>query len=253
MKLMKRRVWAGCTLDQEVMVVSDPQDGDIRKARPKLRFKNEEERAKHRLDRARREFIRRFNETFRAGDAYDTLTFDDAHEVHTFAEARRVRDNYYDRLRRACPEAVICIVMGRGKTTSRIHLHMVTQGVPEEVIRAKWKEGMVLQNEHRELREHNYYPDAEGRKVDHGQDFRGLAAYLFDHWSEEQGGHYYKASRNMRAPEREEREECRELYTDHYPPEAPAGYQYIGCDTTPFGFVCYHYIRTPERSHRRRQ
>lgn len=245
MKLVKRNVWAGVTLDQEVMIVSDPKDGDIKKARPKLRFKSEEERAKHRMDMARRAFIRKFNETFRPGDFYSTLTFDDEHEVHTFAEARRIRDNYYKRLKRACPGAVICIVMGRGMTTSRIHFHLVTQGVTEEVIRGKWTWGMVLKPI-RVLREHNYYEDDTGRKVDHGADFQGLAAYLFDHWTPEQGGHYYKASRNMRQPEPDDPEECEELYTDKYPPQAPEGYLYIGCDATPFGYVCYHYIKAPE-------
>lgn len=244
MKLMKRRVWAGCTLDQEVMVVTDPKDGDIRTARPKLRFKNDEERAKHRMDMARRAFIRKFNATFRAGDLYATLTLDDEHEVHTFPEARRVRDNYYKRLRRACPEAVVCIVMGRGKTTSRIHFHLVTQGVPEEIIRGKWTWGMVLKPV-RVLREHNYYKDETGHEVDHGQDFKGLAAYLFDHWTSEQGGHYYKASRNMRQADREERKECKRRYTDAYPPKAPKGYIYIGCDATPYGYICFHYVLTP--------
>lgn len=246
MKLVKRNVWAGVTLDQEVMIVSDPKDGDIKKARPKLRFKTEEERAKHRRDRARQAYIRKFNATFQAGDSYDTLTFDNAHEVHTFAEARRIRNNLYRRLQRACPEAIFTIVMGRGETTNRIHFHLVAHGLPEEVIWAKWKEGLVLKNPNRLLREHNYYPDETGRKIDHGQDFRGLASYMFDHWTEEQGGHYTKCSRNMRQPEPDDPEECEELYTDKYPPQAPEGYLYIGCDATPFGYVCYHYIWAPK-------
>lgn len=250
MKLMLRKVWAGCTLDQEVMVARDHKDGDIKKAKPKLRFKNDEERAKHRRDMARRRFIRKFNDTFRAGDLYATLTFDDAHEIHTFQEARRVRDNYCRRLQRAYPGAVICIVMGRGKTTSRIHFHLVTQGVPEEIIRAKWTWGMVLEPI-RVLREHNYYLDEDGRKVDHGQDFRGLATYLFDHWTEEQGGHYVKCTRNMSRGEREDPEECETLYTDRYPPEAPEGYIYIGCDATPYGYICFHYILVPKATRKR--
>lgn len=246
MKLMKRRIFAGCTLDQEVMVVTDPKDGDIRKARPKLRFKDEAQRVKHRMDMARRAFIRKFNATFRAGDLYATLTFDDEHEVHTFTEARRVRDAYYKRLRRACPEAVVCIVMGRGMTTSRIHFHLVTQGVPEEIIRAKWSWGMVLKPV-RVLREHNYYEDETGQKVDHGQDFKGLASYLFDHWTPEQGGHYYKVSRNMLQADREKRVECKRRYTDAYPPRPPKGYLYIGCDPTPYGYICFHYVLAPNR------
>lgn len=246
MKLMKRRVWAGCTLDQEVMIVSDPKDGDIKKARPKLRFKTEEERAEHREKMALKRFVRRFNATFRAGDLYATLTFDDAHEVHTFAEARRVRDIYWRRLRRRFPEAVIVLVMGRGKSTSRIHFHLVAQGISGKALKACWTWGMVLEPI-RVLREHNYYIDAQGNKVDHGADFRGLATYLYQHWTEEQGGCHYKATRNMQGPDREEQRECKRRYTDKYPPKPPKGYLYIGCDISPWGYACYHYVLDPHR------
>lgn len=251
MKLMLRRVWAGATLDQEVMCCTDPESGKIQDAKPKLRFKDEAQRAKHRRDMARRIFIRKFNATFRAGDLYATLTLDDEHEVHTFAEAWRIGNAFWRKLRRVDPDVVMVLVAGRGKATSRIHFHLVCQGIPAEVIRAKWTWGMVLQPI-RVLREHNYYEDADGRKVDHGQDFRGLASYLFNHWTEEQGGHYYKGTRNMRQPDREEQEECEELYTDAYPPEAPEGYLYIGCDATPYGYVCYHYVVAPAVAKRTR-
>lgn len=245
MKLVKRKVWAGVTLDQEVMIVSDPKDGDIRKARPKLRFKSEEEREEHREKMALKRFIRLFNATFRPGDLYATLTFDDDHEVHTFAEARRVRDAYWRRLRRRWPEAAMCLVMGRGKSTSRIHFHLVAQGMPGEGLTACWSWGMVLEPI-RVLREHNFYMDAQGNKVDHGADFRGLAVYLFRHWTAEQGGCHYKATRNMRPPDREERTQCNRRYTEANPPKAPKGYLYIGCDVTPWGYACYHYVLKPE-------
>lgn len=250
MKLMKRRIFAGCTLDQEVMVVTDPKDGDIRKARPKPRFKNDEERAEHRRGMARRRYIRKFNATFRAGDLYATLTFDDEHEVHTFPEARQVRDIYWRRIRRINPDVKLSLPMGRGKTTGRIHIHAVAQGVSAEDLKRCWTWGMVLEPI-RVLREHNYYLDADGRKVDHGQDFRGLAAYLFDHWTEEQGGHYVKCTRNMIQADREEPEECETLYTDQYPPEAPEGYVYIGCDPTPYGYICFRYVWRPGRDKKR--
>lgn len=241
MKQLKRRIFAGTTLDQEVMPCTDPVSGDIKKAKPKLRFKDDAERAKHRMDMARRHFIRVFNATFRAGDLYATLTFDDAHEVHTFAEARRIRDNYWRRLRRACPRAVMVIVMGRGKSTSRIHFHLVAQNVPEEVLKRAWTWGMVLEPV-RVLRSHNTYEN-----VDHGADFRGLATYLFNHWTPEQGGHYYKATRNVQQPDREKPTEAKRRYSPKRPPDAPKGYLYIGCDPTPYGYVCYHYILDPKR------
>lgn len=236
---MKRPVYAGCTLDIEVMACTDPASGKIRDAKPKLRFKDDAERAKHRMDMARRRFIRKFNATFRAGDLYATLTFDDAHEVHTFSEARRIRNAFWRRLRRAYPEAVMVIVMGRGKSTSRIHFHLVTQGVPEEAIKKAWVWGMVLEPI-RVLRGHNTYDN-----VDHGADFRGLATYLFDHWTEEQGGHYYKGTKNMRQPDAEPQAEVKRKYTPDKPPKPPKGYLYIGCDPTPYGYACYHYVLDP--------
>lgn len=241
MKQLKRRVFAGVTLDQEVMPCTDPVSGNMKKAKPKLRFKDDNQRVKHRMDMARRHFIRVFNATFRAGDLYATLTFDDAHEVHTFAEARRIRDNYWRRLRRACPGAVMVIVMGRGKSTSRIHFHLVAQNVPEETLKKAWTWGMVLEPV-RVLRSHNTYDN-----VDHGADFRGLATYLFNHWTPEQGGHYYKPTRNMQQPDAEPQTEAKRRYSPQKPPHAPEGYLYIGCDPTPYGYVCYHYILDPKR------
>lgn len=241
---MKRPVYAGCTLDIEVMACTDPKSGKIRDAKPKLRFKDEAERVAHRMGMALRRFIRKFNATFRAGDLYATLTFDDDHEVHTFKEARRVRDAFWRRLRRAYPQTVMVIVMGRGKSTSRIHMHLVTQGVPEEAIRKAWVWGMVLEPI-RVLRGHNYYVNEDGEKADRGADFRGLATYLFNHWTEEQGGHYYKGTRNMTQPEPEEPTEVKRKYTADKPPRAPKGYLYIGSDQTPYGYACYHYVIDP--------
>ena len=75
--------------------------------------------------------------------------------------------------------------MGRGKGTHRIHFHMVSEGIPEEQIRKLWGMGEIVRIEH--LREHNYYSG-----IDHGQDYTGLANYLFGHWTPEQGGHRWK-------------------------------------------------------------
>lgn len=237
---MKRPVYAGSTLDIEVVTCTDPKSGKIKDAKPKLRFKDEAERAVHRMGMALRRFIRKFNATFRPGDLYATLTFDDAHEVHTFSEARRIRNAFWRKLRRAYPEAVMVIVMGRGKSTSRIHFHLVTQGVPEEAIKKAWAWGMVLEPI-RVLRAHNTYDN-----VDHGADFTGLATYLFNHWTEEQGGHYYKGTRNMKQPDPERPTEVKTKYSNKRPPKEPNGYLYVGCDTTPYGYACYHYVLDPK-------
>ena len=39
-----------------------------------------------------------YGNNFGPTSKYSTLTMDDEHEVHTFQEARRVRDNFYNRL-----------------------------------------------------------------------------------------------------------------------------------------------------------
>lgn len=73
---------------------------------------------------------------------------------------------------------------------------MISDGIPEETISGKWNDGSVIHIRH--LREHNYY-----NGVDYGQDYTGLADYLFNHWTPEQGGHRWKATRNLRQPEKE--------------------------------------------------
>lgn len=105
--------------------------------------------------------------------------------------------SYVRRLKYHAPDAKINIYMGRGKTTFRIHFHMISEGVSEKLIRDLWGLGDVLRIEH--LREHNYY-----NGVDYGRDYTGLANYLFDHWTPEQGGHRWKQTKNLKRPEREE-------------------------------------------------
>ena len=117
------------------------------------------------------------------------MTLDDEHEVHTFKEAKKIRDNYIRRLRYANPAAQIMIVMGRGKSTDRIHFHMLSNGLDERIIQAKWTAGTVVRLKH--LRKHNYY-----NGVDHGQDYTGLAEYLFGHWTPEQGVHRWRQTKN---------------------------------------------------------
>ena len=131
---------------------------------------------------ARRHHAQLFNEALRAGSSlYSTLTFDDENEVHTFPEARKIREVFLRRLRRRFPEARIMLYRGRGKSTERIHFHKVSEGIPKEVIKKQWiygGTGRIVT-----LREHNTY-----NGVDYGADFTGLANYLFNHWTPEQGG-----------------------------------------------------------------
>ena len=151
---------------------------DVKKAEPRPRFSSAEEYEDFKQRLARRNHARMFNATFSPASLYTTITLDNEHEVHTFAEADGIINPFWRRLRRLNPDAQIALYPGRGKTTSRIHFHMVSNGLTEEQIREKWDGGTIIRIEH--LREHNYY-----NGVDHGRDYTGLANYLFDHWTPE--------------------------------------------------------------------
>lgn len=239
MQRVKRRTFSGAVCEQEVYTVAE-RVRDVRTAKPpRPRFRDEEERAQHRLGISRRRHARIFNRNFGPTSYYSTHTLDDEHEVHTFAEAKRIVNNYVRRLKRAYPKARIMVYIGRGKNTHRIHVHMVSEGVPEEVIREKWGLGGVQRVVH--LREHNYYDG-----VDHGCDYTGLANYLFDHWTPEQGGHRWKQTSNMLAPEAEPAREAVREYTESRPPVAPKGYKLVETRATKYGYLYFKYVKIPE-------
>jgi len=240
---IKRRIFAGVVCEQIVFTVSDKVK-DIKKAQPRPRFKSEAERLEHKLGISRRRHARLVNENFSPTSLYSTLTFDNEHEVHTYEEARRIRDNYIRRLRYAAPDAKIIIYMGRGKSTQRIHFHMLSDGIPEEVIRNKWRCGDVLRIEH--LREHNFY-----NGVDHGRDYTGLANYLFDHWTPEQGGHRWKQTKNLRPAAHEDVAEVKRVYTETNTPQPPKGYKLVEAKATQFGYIYYKYVLDVKNSRRR--
>ena len=239
MRRVKRVTYSGTVCEQEVYMISG-RASDVRRAAPRLRFHDEEERAEHREKMARKHHAQLFNANFSPSSLYSTLTFDDENEVHTFRDAKRLRDNYVRRLRYAYPDAVIFIYMGRGKNTARIHFHMVSEGLTEEAIVGQWKYGTIRRIEH--LREHNHY-----NGVDHGTDYTGLANYLFDHWTPEQGGHRFKATRNARPPQKDEVKECKRLYSEDKPPRAPRGYTLVQTSSTRFGYIYYKFVKLPEK------
>lgn len=248
MQRVKTRLFSGAVCEQIVFNVPD-RVREIKKAEPRPRFKTEEERAQHRIGISRRKHARMFNAAFSPSSLYSTLTLDNEYEVHTFKEARRLRDNYYRRLKYHFPDAKIVIYMGRGKSTNRIHFHMVSDGVPEERITKLWGMGEIVRIEH--LKEHNYY-----NGIDHGQDYTGLANYLFDHWTPEQGGHRWKATQNMDKPEREPNTPVKRNYTENKPPRPPKGYILVESKATKYGYLYYKYVRQPEpdkRSGRKRK
>lgn len=237
MRRVKQRIFSGAVCEQIVYSVPD-RTRNIKESKPRPRFANDQERAEHRMAIARRRYIRMVNANFCPTSLYSTLTFDDEHEAHTFPEAKRIMDAYVRRLRRACPDARFTIVKGRGKSTQRIHFHMISEGIPRQIIREKWGLGEVTRIVH--LRKNCVY-----NGVDHGQDYTGLATYLFNHWTEEQGGHYYFATRNMNHPEAEEPKEALVLYSEDRPPRAPKGYVLVAATATKYG--CLHFTYVAER------
>lgn len=244
MQRIKRRIFSGVVCEQEVFSISD-RVSDRKKAEPRQRFKTEEEREQHRINISKRKHRRAFNENFSPRSLYSTLTMDDEHEVHDFRDMKRVRDNYIRRLKRAYPDAVIFAYIGRGKSTQRMHLHMVSEGVPEPAITEKWECGSVKRIEY--LREHNFY-----NGIDHGQDYSGLADYLFNHWTAEQGGHRWKQTKNARKPEVEEPKTAIRTYTENRPPIAPKGYVLVETQSTQYGYLYFKYVRVPEKRKRKK-
>ena len=133
--------------------------------------------------------------------------------------------------------------MGRGKHTRRIHFHMVSEGIPEEGIRSAWTYGKIVETD--ALRKINKRR-IDGQLVNCGQDYSALAAYMFAHWSSEQGGHRYFFTRNRKEPIVEAPKECRRRYTAEKPPRAPKGWRIIEVKTTDYGYACYKYVYDPQ-------
>lgn len=239
MKRIKKRIFSGVVCEQLVFSVGD-NTRRIKEAKPRPRFKNAEDRAQHRLQISRRQHARLVNENMDPSGLYSTLTFDTEYEVHTFQEAKIVRDRFWRRLTRRYPEAVIFLYMGRGKSTDRIHFHMLSRGIPRETIEEQWIYGSVVRIGN--LRSHNYYDNK-----DCGQDYTGLANYLFDHWTPEVGGHRWKATRNLRRPEEEDAKEVKRDYTLEKPPKPPKGYVLVEAKTNHYGYLYFKYVKLPPR------
>lgn len=245
MRRVKKRIFSGNVCEQIVYNVSDR--GDVKKAKPKKpRFKDEAEREAHRTGIAKRRFIRIVNANFTPAGYFATLTLDAASECHDFDEARIIRKNYVRRLLYRFPEAHIVIVMGRGRSTSRIHFHMLieAEGMTAEDVIAAWRDGTVTRIDH--LREHNRY---EG--VDLGRDYTAVATYMFEHWSAEQGGHYAYCSRTLAQPEEEAPRECVREYTPEKPPVEPKGFRYVSCIWNNYGYMIFKYVKEDRKAKKR--
>ncbi len=240
---VKKRIFAGTTCDQ---IIYNTSAGNP-KGRPRLRFKSENERAEHRRQIARRHHAALINANFTPAGYYCTFTFSAENEVHTMEEAKRERSNFRRRLLYKYKNAKVSLYIGRGKSTHRIHFHAFIEGIPEEEIIKAWHGGGVYRLEH--LRANN--KNAAGQDL--GTDFTAVANYCFDHWTPEQGGHYYSRTNNFVMPEEESPKEIKREYSPEHPPKAPKGYIYVSGYMTPYGYACYHYVIVPiKRKYERR-
>lgn len=234
---VKARTFSGVVCEQIVYMASN-KCKDPARAKLRPRFATDEDRAKHRNEIARKRHARLFNATFDPSAFYVTLTCDDEHELYNYKDAKAVLERYLRRLMYAYPDAVIFAYKGRGRSTERIHFHMVCKGIPREAIVEKWECGMVTRI--KRLRDHCYYDG-----VDHGQDYTGLANYLFNHWEPEQGGHRFATRGKYTKPDTEAPVEVKRPYSEDKPPVPPKGYILVEKKSTPYGYLYFKYVKKP--------
>lgn len=184
-KRHKRRKFSGRVCEQIVYTVAGGTDPKTsRPKKPRFQTREEQDEFNRKISEGKLEAL--VNANFGPTSLYSTLTLDAENEVHTAAEMRQIRNRFYRRLLYKYPNAKIVIVYGQGKSTSRFHLHMISDGIPEDEIGRIWGLGSVIEVRH--LREHNYYMDENGNKVDHGRDYKALADYLHGHWKRNSAG-----------------------------------------------------------------
>lgn len=235
MKRVKQEIYAGDVLEQ--MVFNVPDSVCMKKVRMRPRFKTPEEYEAFKNAEGLKRFTRLINANFTQRSKKGTLTCDDDHECHAYDEMRSVRSAFVRRIRRRFPDAKMIIVMGCANSAkSRIHLHYIIDGVPEADIRAAWTWGKVVECE--SLREHNLYDG-----VDHGRDYKGIAAYYWKHWTPDQGRTHYYATKNLVHPKPETAREVKRNYTVTKPPRAPKGYSLVEARETEFGYLYFKYVK----------
>jgi len=236
---LRRDLQSGSVLEIEIFPVSN-RTKDIDKVKPKLQTMSQEERDRHKHLISRRLFIRKFNHNFSPSSLYTTLTLNNEYEVHTFSEAKKLLDNYINRLIYLYPDAKVMAVMGRGKKTNRIHFHIVSDGISAIAIRSRWVEGDVVRIE--SLREDNYY---NGKN--HGRDYTGLAGYLFDHWTPEQGTRKYRETRKTIEKPKPETEQTEKKHYLKKPPSVPKGYKIVEARAGQYGYLYFKAVKIIEK------
>jgi hypothetical protein len=246
-KQLKRRTWSGVVLEQEVFWVADSTTRlDLAEPRPDPPPRTDEEKAEYNEKQSRKRFIRIVNNNFGPDAYYDTKTFDDEFYVDDFDWVKDVLNKYIRRLQKQNPKLKLVAVMGRGKRTGRIHVHMIISGVKRRHISNLWTWGRIKNIEH--LREHNYY-----NRLDHGADYTALAVYLHDHWTPEQGkGKRWRQTMTIdpvnKKPNKEDATVCKRKYSPDKPPATPKGYMLVEArKKNEYGCLYFKYVRIPPK------
>lgn len=217
--------------------VSD-QAADPLKQKPKEKARTPEEQLEVNHRQSQLNFIRMVNANFGPWAFYFTGTFCDAWLPQDFAEAKRLLRNFLRRLRTSCPGVLAVGVVGRGKWTDRLHVHCIISGVSQQDIEDKWQYGDVAKLEH--LRKHNYYDG-----VDHGADYTGLAVYLHDHWTPEQGGNRWQRTGKLTPHDKEKTSMPKRSYAIDKPPAAPKGHMLVEQRELKGGGLYFKYVKVP--------
>lgn len=238
MPRMKKRIYSGVVCEQIVYTIGD-RVRDKSSAKPKTKELTKEQKEEHKKAKALRLFTRKINANFTPRGYFVTLTMDRENELHDFDEARAVRSNFCRRLKYHFKDIKIVMVMGRGKSTSRIHFHALIEGenIQPKDIEASWTGGKITRIDH--LR-----TNCKISGIEVGPDYTAVAHYMFAHWTKDQGGHYSFQTKNLEMPIEEAPTECVRDYTEEHPPIEPKGYKYIGCtEPNNYGYMIFKYVK----------
>ena len=235
----KRITRSGAVLEQEVYDIA-PNTKNLQKWEPKpINVRTHDEKEEYNRKKSLKRFVRIVNTNFSPKSFYVTLTYDNKQLPEDITDAKRDLDNYMRRLRYLFPAMVAVAVTGRGKRSGRIHFHLIISGIDRETILQKWTQGSVKRAE--PLRQHNYY-----NGIDHGADYTGLAIYLFNHWTEEQGGKRWKQTKTIQQPGRDKPQKIKRRYSLKKPPITPKGYMLVEKRKSAFyssGYLYFKYVR----------
>lgn len=234
----KRVTRAGAVLEQEVFDIADNLQ-HIRNACPRPVLRNEEERREYNMKQSKKRFVRLVNANFCPADWYLTLTFDDAHLPDSREDAERQVSNYIRRLQYVNHDMVAVAVVGYGRKTKRLHAHLLVSGIEPEILLKKWTAGKIKRVE--PLRRHNVY-----NGVDYGQDYTGLAAYLFEHTKSKERGKRWKQTKTVRQPKRDKPTRPKRAYSLRRPPRTPKGYRLVESRESGRyygGYLYFKYVR----------